>query len=223
LIRLISFKLDIVGHYSGSEDSEDPEDASHGLIPAAFGHPTLQRFILKAPYVSFPECNNGLPSSVPISTSLKYVEIPTFSTVFYFIDPLKLLPVVRHIHFGLPVPHRLLHPHKYLRSLILDLYYWPLHATHSFLVQLVALQKLRIYGFAGRTKEKLFDFTCLFPIFSTLRLVDINISIYIQPEDETEQFKQELEQERVRNGWTELYMTSIVRSCTALKGLRKKK
>jgi hypothetical protein len=205
-------------------NSDNPEDDSHGLIPAAFGHPTLQRFSLKAPYVSFSEYNNGLQCPIPISTSLKYVEIPTFATSFYFIDPLNWLPVVRHIHFGLSVPHRLVHPHMYLRSLVLDLYYWPLVALHSFLVKLVALQKLRIYGFADRRNDKLFNFTCLFPIFSTLRLIDINISICIKSEDETvEQFKQELKQEHVRNGWIELYMTPLVQSCTALKGLLKKK
>jgi hypothetical protein len=205
-------------------NSDNPEDDSHGLIPAAFSHPTLQSFILKAAYVSFPEINIGLPSSLPVSTSLKYVEIPTSSTSFYFIDPLKFLPFVRHIHFGLHVPHRLVHPHTYLRSLILELCYCPLIALHSFLIQLVVLQKLTVYGFAAREKDKLFDYTCLFPIFSTLRSVDINISIAVQPEDQTEeQFKQELEQEHLRNKWKELYITPIVRSCTTLKGSFNKK
>jgi hypothetical protein len=191
LKRLTSFKLDVTDYYwDGDMASENPEDDSHGLIPAAFGHSTLQRFFLKAAHVSFPELNIGLPSSLPISTSLKYVEIPTCSTSFYFIDPLKFLPVVRHIHFGLREPHRLVQPHKYLRSLVLELYYWPLIEFHSFLIQLVVLQKLTVYGFAGREKNKLFDYTCLLPILSNLRLVDINISIFVQPEDETvEQFK----------------------------------
>jgi len=180
--------------------------------------------MLKASFVSYPEFNNGLPSSLPISTSLKYVDIPTFSTAFYFIDPLNLLPVVRHIHFGLRVPHRLVHPHTYLRSLILELCYWPLIDFHSFLVQLVVLQKLTVYGFAAREKNKLFDYTCLFPIFLKLRQININISIDIKPGDETiEQFRQELEQEHVRNGWKQLYITSIVQSCTSLNGLLNKK
>ena len=80
MTRLASFKLDITDYYwDGDINSENPEDDSHGLIPAAFGHSTLQRFFLKAAYVSFPEFNIGLPSSLPVSTSLKYVEIPTIA------------------------------------------------------------------------------------------------------------------------------------------------
>lgn len=225
MTTLVSFKLNITNYYwDGDINSDNPEDDSHGLIPAAFAHPTLQRFILTAPYVSFPEYNIGLPSTLPISTSLKYVELLTISTSFYFIDPLKFLPVVRHIHLGLRVPHRLVHPHTHLRSLILELCHWPLAALHSFLVQLVALKKLNMYGFIlDRDETKLFDCVCLLPIFSTLQLVDINISIYMQPEDQTvEQFQQELQQERLRNDWKELYITSITQSRTTLKGLLKK-
>ena len=225
MTRLTLFNFNIIGYYWDlSVRPKLPEDDIHDLIHAAFDHPTLQRFILKAPRLLFPELNTGLLSSLPVSTSLKYVKIPAFATSFYFIDPLNWLPVVRHIHFGLRVPHRLVNPHTYLRSLILDLYYWPLIALHSCLVQLVALKKLTVYGFVDREGKKLFDYTCLLPILSTLRLVDINLSICVQPEDETvEQFKQELEQEHLRNGWKELYITSIVQSCTRLKGLLKKK
>ena len=193
------------------------------MIPAAFAHSTLQRFTLKAPSVSFPECNNGLPSNLPVSTSLKYVELPTISTCFYFIDPLRFLPVVSHIHLGLRVPHRLDHPHTYLRSLILELCYWSLPALHSFLLQLVVLKKLHIYGFTNLEGHKLFDYTCLLPIFSTLQMIDMNISICLNPQDETiERFQQELEEERLRNNWKQLDITSITQSRTTLKGLFKK-
>ncbi|CAF3491958.1 unnamed protein product [Rotaria socialis] len=225
LKKLTSFKLNITGYFwNGEDDYEDPEDESHGLIPAALAHSTLKCFTLKAPYVSFPECNNGLPSSLPVSSSLQYVEIPSYFTSFCFVDPLNLFPVVRHIYFGSRRPHRLVHPHVHLCSLVLEIYYWPVVDLYSFLIQLVVLKKLTVYGFVDFKEKQIFDCTCLLPLMSALRVVDINVSIHVLPDDETvEQFKQELEKERIRSMWQELQITPVVESCTRLKGLLKKK